>query len=255
MAMMSDTDVRKDRPVQKYASELHDSAIYDVLHRLEDELSTHAGLGRYKINSIITGIADAYEYWDSHDSAQTVPLMWDYIKDPRKYAAVKSCAPDDPSLDIGTVYTSRLLSQTGRFEEALELAEEDLSKWPDKAGPWLSKACALHGLGRPDEALGCAERALELRPENATAAGLRARILAGMGRYEEALEYAREYPHFKKRHFVAAMGLALGGLGGYREALVYLDVAISEGANTGDLEEARLAVIEAAGIKEPVAAT
>ncbi|MDA8002064.1 MAG: tetratricopeptide repeat protein, partial [Alphaproteobacteria bacterium] len=161
-------------------------------------------------------------------------------------------APDEPRLDIGTVYTSRLLAQTGRCAEALELADGNIAKWPGESGPWLTKAWALHGLGRPGEALACAEKALELRPENVAAAGLRARILAGMGRYGDALEYARSYPHFKVRYFRAAMGLALAGLGDYGEAAVQLGVAISHDANPEELAEARRAVIKAAGIEEPV---
>ena len=74
-----------------------------------------------------------------------------------------------------------------------------------------------------------------------------------MGRYEEALKYARGYPHFKVRHFRAGMGLAHAGLGNHKEAAVHLGVAISQDANTGELEEARRAVTGAAGMEDGVA--
>ncbi|MDA8003236.1 MAG: hypothetical protein MPL62_18275, partial [Alphaproteobacteria bacterium] len=175
------------------------------------------------------------------------------IRNPKKYDKIKRGAGPRPRPDFGTAYTARLLSQIGRCAEALELADENVAKWPGRPGPWLSKACALHGLGRPGEALACAEKALEVRPENVVAAGLRARILAGTGRYEEALGYARGYRYFEKRHFRAAMGLALAGLGNHKEAAVHLGVAIRQDANTEELVEARRAVIEAAGIEESAA--
>ncbi|MDA7942296.1 MAG: tetratricopeptide repeat protein [Nitrosopumilus sp.] len=235
------------------SAELSAGAIYDVLHRLEDELSMEASHERYDIEEIVEGIAHSYDIRGSHDSAQTVPLMRDYIRDPRKYAAVKSCAPDEPRLDIGTVYTARLLAQTGRCAEALELADENVAKWPGESGPWLTRAWALHGLGRQDEALACAERALEIRPENVVAAGFKARILAGMGRYEEALEYAGSYRHFNVRHFRAGMGLAHAGLGKSKEAVRHLNISIRNDANPEELEEARRAVTGASGMEDGVA--
>ncbi|MDA7953783.1 MAG: tetratricopeptide repeat protein [Nitrosopumilus sp.] len=246
--MMMDTARKAGR--HGAAAEMHDSDIYHILYMLEWNLARDAGLGRYRIESIMRGIARSCDRNGSYDGAQAARLMRDYIGDPRKYAAMRYGTPGDPSTDFGTVFTSRLVSQMGRHAEALELVEGDIARNPDGPQSWLSKAHILHGLGRLDEALECAERSLKIRPGNLVAAGLRARILAGMGRYEDALEYAREYPELEKRHFIAAMGLALGGLGDYGEALVYLDVAISEDSNTGDLEEARQAVIEAAGITE-----
>ncbi|MDA8002268.1 MAG: hypothetical protein MPL62_13390 [Alphaproteobacteria bacterium] len=93
---------------------------------------------------------------------------------------------------------------------------------------------------------------MELNPGNPVAAGFRARILAGMGRYEEALGCADGRTIFEDRHFMAARGLALAGLGDYGEALVYLDVAADIDANLEEFEEARQAVIEAAGTEVPV---
>ncbi|MDA7942297.1 MAG: hypothetical protein MPJ06_09115 [Nitrosopumilus sp.] len=237
------------------ATTLHVGDIRVILDMLEWNLARDAALGRYDIEDIISGIAYTCDRHGSYDSAQAVPLVRDYIKHPKKYDGIRRGTQDSPRTNFGTVFTSRLLSQMGRHAEALELVEGDLARRPGSAQAWLSKAHILHGLGRLDGALECADRSLGIRPGNLVAAGLRARILAGMGRYEEALEYAGSYPDLKRRHFIAAMGLALGGLGDYGEAMIYLDVAISEDANTGDLEEARLAVIEAAGIKEPVAAT
>ncbi|MDA7939369.1 MAG: tetratricopeptide repeat protein [Nitrosopumilus sp.] len=165
-----------------------------VLAALEEARSTYEAAGRYDTDRIIEGVADRYEYWESFRREQTIPVMRDYVRDPAGYSEVKRGSPGRSRLNHGTVYTSRLLSQLGRYEEALDLAEEDLARWPDGPAAWLSKACALYGLGRKEKALVCVERALEIRPDYAVAAGFKARALAGMDRYTEALDYARGHP-------------------------------------------------------------
>ncbi|MDA7940614.1 MAG: hypothetical protein MPJ04_08820, partial [Nitrosopumilus sp.] len=105
--------------------------------------------------------------------------------------------------------------------------------------------------GRLDEALECAERSLKIRPGNFVAAGFRARILAGLGRDEEALGCADGCTHFEDHHFIAARGLALAGLGDHAKAMAYLEVAADIDANPQEFEDARQAVIEAAGIEVP----
>ncbi|MDA7953785.1 MAG: tetratricopeptide repeat protein [Nitrosopumilus sp.] len=247
--MMMDTARKAGR--HGAAAEMHDSDIYHILYMLEWNLARDAGLGRYRIESIMRGIARSCDRNGSYDGAQAARLMRDYIGDPRKYAAMRYGTPGDPSTDFGTVFTSRLVSQMGRHAEALELVEGDIARNPDGPQSWLSKAHILHGLGRLDEALECAERSLKIRPGNFVAAGFRARILAGLGRYEEALGCADGCTHFEDHHFIAARGLALAGLGDHAKAMAYLEVAADIDANPQEFEDARLAVIEAAGIEVP----
>ncbi|MDA8002269.1 MAG: hypothetical protein MPL62_13395 [Alphaproteobacteria bacterium] len=127
------TGINRGAGVQDAVTTLHDGAIYGVLHMLEWNLARDAGLGRYDIEDIVSGIASSYDRHDSYDSAQAVPLIRDYIKHPKKYDEIRLGTRDRPRTGFGTVYASRLLSQMGRHAEALDLVEGDLAGRPGSA--------------------------------------------------------------------------------------------------------------------------
>ena len=62
-----------------------------------------------------------------------------------------------PSAGRGTVEFYRLaweaLGRQGRWEEALQMAEEWIERFPDHPGGWSQRSYALHELGRTKEAL------------------------------------------------------------------------------------------------------
>ena len=220
---------------------LDDGTVFWVITALERDLAQFEAFVRYDTDRLIDDLAHTLESSDICPREQSLKIMDDYIRDPKKYDEIKKGPPDCPRPNHGTIYLSRLLSQLGRHEEALGLAEADLAAWPDSAAAWLSKSRALYGLGRREEALACAERSLDLNPGYRIAAGFRTRLLASMGRYREALDYATGYPDYDllKRSFLGGVGLALAGLGRREEALKYLRVASRSDVNPGELEAAR----------------
>ncbi|MDA7959910.1 MAG: tetratricopeptide repeat protein [Nitrosopumilus sp.] len=222
-------------------AEPDDGTMFWVITALERSLFKLEAAVRYDIDRMIDDLAHTLESSDICPREQSLKIMEDYIRDPKKYDEIKRGPPDCPRPNHGTRYLSRLLSQLGRHEEALGLAEADLAAWPDSAAAWLSKSRALYGLGRREEALACAERSLDLNPGYRIAAGFRTRLLASMGRYREALDYATGYPDYDllKRSFLGGVGLALAGLGRREEALKYLRVASRSDVNPGELEAAR----------------
>ncbi|CAI9832267.1 hypothetical protein IBTHAUMO2_690013 [Nitrosopumilaceae archaeon] len=220
---------------------LDDGTVFWVITALERDLFQFEVTPRYNVDQIIDGVAYTLESCDVCPREQSIAIMEDYIRDPKKYDGIKRGTPDCPRPNHGTRYLSRLLSQLGRHEEALDLAEADLAAWPDSAAAWLSKSRALYGLGRREEALACAERSLEINGSYSLAAGFRGRILAAMGRYEEALDYAGDYPagEHEGMYFDAARGLALAGLGRREEARPYLVMSSRFDSNPEELEAAR----------------
>lgn len=228
---------------------LDEDTIADVIAALERDLSKFEGLDRYDVGQIIDGVSYTLEYWGACPREQSVSIMEDYIRNPKKYADIKRGPPGRRRPDHGSSYTARLLCQLGRYEEALDMVEGDFAAGPGSAAPWLSKACALYGLGRKEEALGHAERSLGVKRDYHVAAGFKARILAGMGRYAEALRYAGDYQGGRDiPYFRAGIGLALAGLGRNEEALLHLRVAISITSNTEELEAAKTGIEMASDI-------
>ncbi|MDA7974026.1 MAG: tetratricopeptide repeat protein [Nitrosopumilus sp.] len=229
---------------------LDDGTVFWVITALERDLAQFEVFVRYNTDRLIDDLAHTLESSDICPREQSIAIMEDYIRDPKKYDEIKRGPPDCPRPNHGTIYFSRLLSQLGRHEEALGLAEADLAAWPDSETAWLSKSRALYGLGRREEALASVDMSVKLNPDYMIAAGFRARILAGMGRYREALDYATGYPDYdlRSRYFLGGVGLALAGLGRREEALDVLDSATEFDTNPEEFEDAvrRLTVQDAA---------
>jgi len=89
------------------------------------------------------------------------------------------------------VKEARLLSATGRPEEALAVAEEVLDQEPERLDALLLKAQILHEQGADQSALALYERAVRLAPLSPQAWNDRARCLHALAQDDEALAAAR----------------------------------------------------------------
>jgi tetratricopeptide (TPR) repeat protein len=88
--------------------------------------------------------------------------------------------------------SGRVLSNSGRYEEALGLIEQAVAADPTYDRPALAKAFVLSKLGRVDDALKTVDEFLAAHPENAYAHTTRGSCLMDTGRDAEAEKSFRE---------------------------------------------------------------
>ncbi len=92
--------------------------------------------------------------------------------------------PDDENWN----YTKgELAVQTGRYDEAILLADKFTAKFPDSAYMYLIKGSALDAQGKIQAAIGAYSKTLKLHPGNAYARLNRAKDFAAISRYENAI--------------------------------------------------------------------
>jgi tetratricopeptide (TPR) repeat protein len=84
--------------------------------------------------------------------------------------------------------SGRVLSNSGRFEEALAMIEQAIAAYPSYDRPRLAKAFVLSKLGRIDDALAMVDDFLSRHPDNAYAHTTRGTCLVEAGREAEAEE-------------------------------------------------------------------
>jgi tetratricopeptide (TPR) repeat protein len=127
-------------------------------------------------------------------------------------------------------YTNRAfaLNRLGRYEEALQTANEAIKIAPKEYVPYTNRASALNRLGRYEEALQAADEAIKIAPEEGAGYTNRAFALNRLGRYEEALQAADEANKVAPKEYAGYTNRAsaLNRLGRYEEALQAADEAI-----------------------------
>lgn len=76
-----------------------------------------------------------------------------------------------------------------KYEEALELLENDMGKYDDCYITWNNQGYALEKLGKYDDALISYEKALKMKPDSLSTLYAKATVLMNLERFEEAIEY------------------------------------------------------------------
>ena len=141
--------------------------------------------------------------------------------------------PVDDIENQSTIWSgmAKSLSDSGRYEEALqayekaiELNPKDAHGWPN----WSGKAYALYVLGRYNESIEASDAAIEMLPEHPDIWVLKGNSLYHLGRYEEALEAYDKALEFNPKEGAAWMGKGriFYDNGRYEEAVEAYDKAI-----------------------------
>lgn len=123
----------------------------------------------------------------------------------------------------------KILSETGRADEALEPLDEAVRRAPDLNIVWRQRGRVLTQLGRWEEALPDLERALALDDSDAYDWHSIAYTLFQLGRYDEALTAIdKAIEHNPSPPIVGTKGQICLRLGRYEDALEWLDRALDE---------------------------
>ncbi len=93
----------------------------------------------------------------------------------------------DPKDPAGTLTLGMVLSEFGRYEEALSVFDQSLKLSPERSEAWRWKAAALAHLGRSAEAEQAYRKAIELHPHYWAGYHELGSFFLDLGRYEEAL--------------------------------------------------------------------
>jgi tetratricopeptide (TPR) repeat protein len=141
----------------------------------------------------------------------------------------------NPGLSAG--FRGIALYSLGRYREALEDFDQELSQDPGAAGIWILRAGVLTRLGREAEALSSCEQALQIDPENFDAWRQYGLALQSLNRVQEALftlDRALSLNPYSAEVWVAR-GRILHGLHRDHEALQSYDRALAIDPRSSDL--------------------
>lgn len=132
-----------------------------------------------------------------------------------------------------TLTRAHLLSQLGRFEEALDAYEKALELEPDYVLTWNNKGTALMNLNRYEEALMAFNKAIEVDSGHVLAWHNKGVILNELGCSEEALEAYNKVIELDPTDFIAwnDKSTVLVDLKRFREALEAYEKAIELSAS------------------------
>jgi predicted O-linked N-acetylglucosamine transferase (SPINDLY family) len=83
---------------------------------------------------------------------------------------------------------SDVLSDLGRYREAVESYDRALLLAPDAVEDWCNRGLAFDSLGQREEAISSFDQAIACRPDFTRAYLWRAKVLSELGRYDDALE-------------------------------------------------------------------
>ncbi|MBD2326337.1 serine/threonine-protein kinase [Alkalinema sp. FACHB-956] len=92
--------------------------------------------------------------------------------------------PDDPE---ALKARGNVLVALGRYEEAIAVYDQAITRQPDNPSLWCCVASALVKLKRYREAISCFDRAIHIKPESHVPWYWRGRILMELKQYQEAL--------------------------------------------------------------------
>ncbi len=155
-----------------------------------------------------------------------------------------------PELSAG--FRGIALYSLGRFWEALEDFDRELSQDPGSSGIWILRAWVLSRLGRNEEALSSCKQALIIDPENFDAWRQQGFVLQSLGRDQEALHALDRAlslnPH--SAEIWVARGRILHAISRDHEALQSYDRALSIDPRSSDLWLARARSLSRLGREE-----
>ncbi|HOP42127.1 MAG TPA: tetratricopeptide repeat protein [Flavobacteriales bacterium] len=93
--------------------------------------------------------------------------------------------PDDTE---AMTVLARLLDQSGRHDEALQVLTDLCEREPEELGHWSNRGYELAALGRHEDALAMYAKALAIDPDEPVALSNQAASLLALGRKEEAMK-------------------------------------------------------------------
>jgi TolB-like protein/Flp pilus assembly protein TadD len=146
----------------------------------------------------------------------------------QKYRRAVELAPQNA---VGVSNLAVLLSELGRFDEAVELMQRAIAIDPLRANSHISLASDLVALGRYDEAEAALRKAIELQPQAAISYNRLAMIQILRGKPGVAVELAKQETDSFWRTY--ALALAHFANGARLEADVALKKLIDENADDG----------------------
>jgi tetratricopeptide (TPR) repeat protein len=109
-----------------------------------------------------------------------------YVEAEESFRKALTLGTEAPSL-LGDM--AEMLSEQGRYEEALVWIERAIEADPKDSVQWSRKGYALYRLGKLEEAITCYERVVELDPTNENAWNNIGAHLERIGKIEEALAH------------------------------------------------------------------
>ena len=120
------------------------------------------------------------------------------------------------------------LSESGKYQEAIECYDRVIEIGPDYASTWNNKGIALDNLGKYQEAIECYDRAIKLDPSDTSTWNNKGVALDNLGKYQEAIEcYERAIEIYSDDAFAwNNKGVALDNLDKYQEAIECFDQSI-----------------------------
>lgn len=132
-----------------------------------------------------------------------------------------------------------VLSNSGRYEEALQAYDKAIELKPDFSSAWLNKGNALGKLGRYEKALQTYDKVIELSPDDSNAWYNKGAVLSNLGRYEEALQAYDKVIELNPDDSNAwcNKGTALDNLGRYEEAHIAFKKASELKKESGEAKE------------------
>lgn len=159
-----------------------------LLERYDDRSHVEQAVDRFK-----EVIREAPEYAPAH-SALGLAYATLYRHDRRPELVVQAgdaartalrLDPDQPS---GHLALGLVLTEFGKYAEALTEFDRALELSPDLSEAWRQKAAALVGLNRPSEAEAAYKKAVEIQPEYWAPHHELGSFYLNLGRYQEALQ-------------------------------------------------------------------
>jgi Flp pilus assembly protein TadD len=89
--------------------------------------------------------------------------------------------------------TARLLSDSGRYSEAIQVYESWLKKWPMDIDAWTQLAATYDEISDLDNSLRVHEQVLAIEPRNLNSRKEKADLLIGMRKFQGALSIYRQF--------------------------------------------------------------
>lgn len=145
--------------------------------------------------------------------------------------------------DVGAWENHSLyLRYAGLLDEAVEVTQKALGRFPKSPQLMISLSNILKQLRRPEEALEVVSQVLEDAPDHVDAIDLFCRLLCADGRFEDAERIAREAlsKNPKESILVLLLGYVMSSQGRFSEAALIATEAIDRGCDDPDIWVSRV---------------
>ncbi len=165
---------------------------------------------------------DRIATWEAFNRAQAQVRQRDFT---HAADALLAIAKTEPSSEAVHSLLAASLAQSGRMDEALEVAKARIANNPNNAAAYLAGADLLRAAGRNHEARALAQATLGLEPDSVDARVALAEAAVGEGNFTEGEHLLREALQRapKSSAVIAALGDCLNRASRPKEALALLE--------------------------------